>query len=180
LYLVIGFDPTFAVRSIVQAERAHSYQLPITKYQLQVCLLCRLEFAGRIPKEFGMAEPPSALIIDDEPHVRVFLRTLLKVAGVGEVWEAGTGPTGLEAYGQYKPSITLLDLSMPGPTGMEILPLIMKHDPDAMVVIMTSLNDRQIVLECQRLGATGFLLKSRPKDELLAALKEFLSEASEA
>jgi two-component system chemotaxis response regulator CheY len=131
-------------------------------------------------KTFGMAEPPSALIIDDEQHVRVFLRTLLKVAGVGEVWEAGTGPQGLEAFFQHKPAITLLDLSMPGPTGLEILALIMKNDPDAMVIVVTSLNDRETVLECERLGATGFLLKSRPKDELLAALKEFLSEAGEA
>ena len=130
-------------------------------------------------KELGMAKPPSALIIDDEQHVRVFLRTLLQVAGVGELWEAGTGPEGLEAYFQHKPAITLLDLSMPGPTGLEILALIMKNDPDAMVIIVTSLNERETVLECQRLGASGFLLKSRPKDELLAALKEFLSEASE-
>jgi DNA-binding NarL/FixJ family response regulator len=130
-------------------------------------------------RTFDMAEPLSALIIDDEQHVRVFLRTLLKVAGVGEIWEAGTGPQGLEAYFQHKPAITLLDLSMPGPTGIEILALIMKNDPDAMVVIVTSLNERETVLECERLGATGFLLKSRPKDELLAALKEFLSEASE-
>jgi two-component system chemotaxis response regulator CheY len=128
-------------------------------------------------RTFGMAETPSALIIDDEQHVRVFLRTLLKVAGVGEVWEAGTGPQGLEAYFQHKPAITLLDLSMPGPTGLEILAMIMKADPEAMVIIVTSLNDRETVLECERLGATGFLLKSRPKDELLAALKEFLSEA---
>jgi two-component system chemotaxis response regulator CheY len=127
-----------------------------------------------------MAEPQSALIIDDEQHVRVFLRTLLKVAGVGEVWEAGTGPEGLEAYLQHKPTITLLDLSMPGPTGVEILAEIIKTDPDAMVIIVTSLNEREVVLKCERLGATGFLLKSRPKDELLAALKEFLREASEA
>jgi two-component system chemotaxis response regulator CheY len=124
-----------------------------------------------------MAEPPSALIIDDEQHVRVFLRTLLQVAGVSEMWEAGTGPEGLEAFFQHKPAITLLDLSMPGPTGLEILAMIMKADPEAMVIIVTSLNDRETVLECERLGATGFLLKSRPKDELLAALKEFLSEA---
>jgi two-component system chemotaxis response regulator CheY len=127
-----------------------------------------------------MAKPPSALIIDDEQHIRVFLRTLLRVAGVGEVWEAGTGPDGLAAYQQHKPAITLLDLSMPGPTGIEILAMIMKTDPDAMVIIVTSLNEREIVLECERLGATGFLLKSRPKDELLAALKEFLILASEA
>jgi two-component system chemotaxis response regulator CheY len=129
---------------------------------------------------FGMAESPSALIIDDEQHVRVFLRTLLKVAGAGEVWEAGTGPQGLESFFQHKPAITLLDLSMPGPTGLQILALIRKNDPDAMVIIVTSLNDRETVLECERLGATGFLLKSQPKDELLAALKEFLKEAGAA
>jgi two-component system chemotaxis response regulator CheY len=128
-------------------------------------------------RTFGMAEPPCALIIDDEQHVRVFLRTLLRVAGAGEIWEAGTGPEGLKSYVQYKPAITLLDLSMPGPTGIEILAEIMKTDPDATVVIVTSLNEKETVLECKRLGATGFLLKSRPKDELLAALTEFLTEA---
>jgi two-component system chemotaxis response regulator CheY len=130
-------------------------------------------------RTFDMAEPLSALIIDDEQHIRVFLRTLLRVAGVGEVWEAGTGPAGLASYLQHKPTITLLDLSMPGPTGVEILAEIMKTDPDAIVIIVTSLNEREIVLECERLGATGFLLKSRPKDELLSALKEFLILASE-
>jgi DNA-binding NarL/FixJ family response regulator len=127
-----------------------------------------------------MAKPLSALIIDDEPHIRVFLRTLLGVAGVSEVWEAGNGPEGLEALFLHKPAITLLDLSMPGVTGIQMLALIMKHDPKAVVVIVTSLNDRETALECHRLGATGFLLKSLPKHELLAVLKEFLKEASEA
>jgi two-component system chemotaxis response regulator CheY len=123
----------------------------------------------------GMADSPSALVIDDEQHVRMFLRTLLQAAGVGEVWEADSGPRGKELYLRHKPTIVLLDLNMAGPTGLKILGQILESDPDAKVVIVTAQNDRETVLECQRLGATGFLLKSRTKEELLAALKEFLS-----
>lgn len=131
-------------------------------------------------KEFDMAEPLSALIIDDDQHMRVFLRTLLKLAGVDKVWEAGTGPEGLEAFFQHKPMVTLLDLSMPGRTGLEILALIMKTNPGAVVIVCTSINEHNIVLECERLGASGFLLKSRKKEDLLDALKGFLKKASEA
>jgi two-component system, chemotaxis family, chemotaxis protein CheY len=128
----------------------------------------------------GMVEPLSALIIDDDQHIRVFMGTLLKLAGVDKVWEAANGPEGLEAFFQHKPSITLLDLSMPGRTGLEILALIMKNNPDAVVIVCTSVNEHNIVLECERLGATGFLLKSRKKEDLLAALKGFLKKAGAA
>jgi DNA-binding NarL/FixJ family response regulator len=128
----------------------------------------------------GMSEPLSALIIDDDQHIRMFLSTLLKLAGVDKVLEAATGPEGLEAFFLHKPTITLLDLSMPGRTGLEILALIMKTNPGAVVIVCTSINEHNIVLECERLGATGFLLKTRRKEDLLAALKEFLKKASAA
>jgi DNA-binding NarL/FixJ family response regulator len=124
-----------------------------------------------------MAESPSALVIDDEQHVRTFLRTLVQMAGAGKVWEADSGPRGKELYLRHKPTIVLLDLNMAGPTGLAILSQIIESDPDAKVIIVTSQNDRETVLECQRLGATGFLLKSRRKDELLASLKKILTEA---
>ena len=128
----------------------------------------------------GMVEPLSALIVDDDQHIRVFMGTLLKLAGVDKGWEASTGPEGLEAFFQHKPTITLLDLSMPGRTGLEILALIKKTNPGAVVIVCTSVNEHNIVLECERLGANGFLLKSRKKEDLLAALKEFLKKASKA
>ena len=126
-----------------------------------------------------MAQPLSVLVIDDERHVRVFLSTLLKAAGAGQVWEADSGPRGREIYLRHKPALVLLDLNMAGPTGAETLSQIIESDPDARVVIVTSQNDRQTVLDCEQRGAAGFLLKSRPKEELLAALKEFLSEAGD-
>lgn len=126
-----------------------------------------------------MAEPLTVLVIDDEQHVRLYLRTLLEAAGVGEVWEAENGPRGLALYGQHKPALVLLDLNMPGQTGLETLNQIVGSDPDAIVIIVTSQNDREKVQACQQRGATGFLLKSQPKDELLAALKKILNDAGD-
>ena len=123
-----------------------------------------------------MPEPLSALVIDDELHVRVFLRTLLKAAGAGEVLEADNGSLGKELYVQHQPALVLLDLNMAGQTGLETLNQIIEFDPDATVIIVTAQNERETVLECARRGAAGFFLKRRPKEELLATLREFLTE----
>ncbi|HZP60725.1 MAG TPA: response regulator transcription factor [Opitutaceae bacterium] len=123
-----------------------------------------------------MVQSPSALIIDDEAHVRLFLRTLLEAAGAGDIREAANGADGAMIYAQEPTDIVLLDLNMPGQTGLDTLSQITGTDPDATVIIVTSQHDRETVMECQRRGAAGFLLKSRPKDELLEALQEFFDD----
>src|SRR5581483_10496945 len=125
-----------------------------------------------------MSELPSVLVIDDEPHVHLFLRTLLEAAGAGEIREAPNGAEGVALYAQSRPDLVLLDLNMPGQTGIDTLEQIMANDPEAAVIIVTSQHDKQTVMECQQRGATGFLLKSRPKDELLAALREFFRDSA--
>src|SRR5579859_7888687 len=111
-----------------------------------------------------MVQSPSALIIDDEAHVRLFLRTLLETAGAGEIREASNGADGAALYAQQPADVVLLDLNMPGQTGLDTLSQIVAADPEATVVIVTSQHDRDTVLECQQRGASGFLLKSRPKE----------------
>ena len=123
-----------------------------------------------------MVQSPSALIIDDEAHVRLFFRTLLEAAGAGEIREASNGVEGAAFYAQQPADVVLLDLNMPGQTGLETLSQIVAADPEATVIIVTSQNDRDTVFECQERGAAGFLLKSRPKEELLVSLKEFFSD----
>lgn len=127
-----------------------------------------------------MVQFPSALIIDDEAHVRLFLRTLLAAAGAGEIREAANGVEGATLYTEQPADVVLLDLNMPGQSGLETLSQIVATDPEATVVIVTSQHDRETVLECQRRGAAGFLLKSRPKEELLAALQEFFNDDGDA
>jgi len=130
-------------------------------------------------RTFAMAEPLTVLVIDDESHVRLFLRTLLEAAGAGKVWEADSGPRGVALYAQHKPAVVLLDLNMAGQTGVETLGKIVGSDPDAIVIVVTSQNDRETVHTCQQRGAAGFLLKSLPKEELLVALQKILNEAGD-
>ena len=127
-----------------------------------------------------MVQLPSALIVDDEPHVRLFLRTLLEAAGAGEIREATNGAEGAALYAQQPADVVLLDLNMPGQTGQETLSQIMAADPGATVIIVTSMHDRDTVIECQERGAAGFLLKSRPKEELLAVLKDLFGDTDDA
>jgi two-component system chemotaxis response regulator CheY len=127
-----------------------------------------------------MAELRSALIIDDEAHVRVFLHTLLQAAGAGEIREASNGVDGAALYAEWRPAVVLLDLNMQGQTGAETLSQIIATDPNAVVIIVSSQQDKETVVDCQRRGAVGFLLKSSSKDKMLAVLREFFVDNDEA
>ena len=67
-----------------------------------------------------MARPTSALIIDDEAHVRVYLRMLLQSVGVTTVWEAVDGKEAVALFALHRPEVVLLDLAMPGMNGPEL------------------------------------------------------------
>ena len=68
----------------------------------------------------------------------------------------------------------LLDVNMPGMDGLEILAAILAQDPKALVVMMTSLVNRQTVEECLKLGATSYIRKDTPKEAILAELSEVI------
>ncbi|HTB80438.1 MAG TPA: response regulator transcription factor [Opitutaceae bacterium] len=127
-----------------------------------------------------MAELPSALIIDDEAHVRLFLHTLLEAAGAGEIRETSNGVDGAALYAEWRPALVLLDLNMHGQTGVETLSQIIATDPEAVVIIVSSQQDKETVIDCQQRGASGFLLKSSPKEKMLAVLREFFVDDDEA
>ena len=114
----------------------------------------------------------SALIVDDEPHVSAYLRMLLRSLGVTAIWEAAGGELALELYRQHRPSVMLLDVSMPGMSGDEVLRELMAIDPDAAVVVVTSQNDHEIVQRFAQLGAMGYVLKYLPKEQVCRALAE--------
>lgn len=117
-----------------------------------------------------------ALIVDDEPHVRKYISLILKSLGATALVEASNGREGFEAYTREKPDLVLLDVNMPVQDGIETLKQIRAHDPDALVVMLTSLANRQTVEEAADSGAAHYLRKDTPRDELLATLKEILAE----
>ena len=132
--------------------------------------------AAREPVE---AAPISALIIDDEPHVRAYVRLTLQSLDVTTTWEASDGATALALYAEHAPTVVLLDVNMPMISGAETLQQLVELDPDANVVIVTSDSGHQTVRRFLELGAMGYVLKQRPPEEFRAALNELLAQFAE-
>jgi CheY-like chemotaxis protein len=116
------------------------------------------------------------LVTDDEGHIRKFLSLVLKKLGDPVVLEAANGQEALTLYQRHKPDLVLLDVNMPVLDGVQALEQIKRADPDALVVMLTSLTNRQTVEDCARLGAANYLRKDLPRDELIAQLSQVITD----
>ena len=121
-----------------------------------------------------MPRPTTALIIDDEAHVRVYLRMVLKSLGVMSIMEASHGEEALHMYADYHPEVVLLDVILPGLTSQFVLQEILAMDSQAAVIIVTSQNSSKTVQEMHDLGAVSYLLKHTPREQMMKMLAETL------
>ena len=125
------------------------------------------------------AAPITALIIDDEPHVRAYVRLTLESLDVATTWEAADGATALALYAEHAPTVVFLDVNMPTMPGAETMQQLVELDPDVNVVIVTSDSGHNTVRRFLELGAMGYVLKQRPPEEFRAALYELLAQFAE-
>lgn len=119
--------------------------------------------------------PLTALIIDDEVHVRVYLRTMLQRLGIVTTWQEACGEDAIKSYQQHLPDIVLLDVNMPHMTGPEVLRRLAELDPDVAVIVVTADQSSATIREISQLGAVGYVLKHLPPAELQKTLAEALS-----
>lgn len=119
-----------------------------------------------------MSRPTSALIVDDEPHVRAYLRTLLKELGIETCWEAGRGDEVLTLVAANNPGLLLLDLNLPGIGGLDVLRELADAHPEVPVVIVTAHTALDAAKQAAELGAFGYVLKHNSRPQVLAALRE--------
>jgi DNA-binding NarL/FixJ family response regulator len=123
-----------------------------------------------------MPRPVNALIIDDEAHVRVLLRVLLKQLGIETVWEAPDGSTALEQAAAHKPDVILLDINLPQVGGLEVLAKLKAAHPRIPVIIVSSQSTMKTVIQSRELGAAAYVLKHAPKSEVLQMLSDAFDE----
>jgi two-component system chemotaxis response regulator CheY len=126
-----------------------------------------------------MPRPTNALIVDDETHVRAFLRLVLREVGISDCWEAPDGATGLHLAAQHQPELILLDINMPQMSGMDVLTKLNAEMPDIPVVMVTANSSVSNVNEAARLGAIGYVLKHAPRDQAIAALKDAIDSLAD-
>ncbi len=119
------------------------------------------------------------LLVDDEPHIRKFVSLILKQLGSPTLFEASNGQEALEIYQREQPDLVLLDVSMPVMDGLETLKRLKAIDPDAVVVMLTSIVNRQSIDEALDYGAANYLRKDTPKEEIAKALEETIDACFE-
>lgn len=112
------------------------------------------------------------LIADDHGIVREGLARLLPTAAdIEVVATASDGAEAVSMYEQHRPDVVLMDLSMPEVDGTEATRRILAANPDASVVILTSLSDREQILAALDAGAIGYLLKDAGPAELIDGVR---------
>lgn len=121
-----------------------------------------------------MPRPRSALIVDDEPHVRVYLRMLLKQLGIEQIWEASDGLQAVEMFRIEHPEVVLLDIVMPGQLGPNVVDDLRRIDPDVSVIVVTSQIAQKTVEDMHSKGAIAYVLKHTPRDQMVKMLAEAL------
>ncbi len=112
------------------------------------------------------------MIVDDEDHVRKLITTVIKSMNCEIVGEAGNGKEAVSLFRTLKPNMLLLDINMPLKSGKEALADIKKRYPNAFVIMLTSLTDKETVEDCIELGASGFIRKDLPLDEMRDVIKK--------
>jgi DNA-binding NarL/FixJ family response regulator len=117
-------------------------------------------------------KPIRALIADDHALVRAGIRALVeKIDDVSVIAETGEGGEALRLIKELKPDVVLLDVTMPGLSGLEVLAESRKHLPNVRVIILTVHDEAEYAMQALRAGAAGFLPKSAAANELQVAIE---------
>ena len=112
------------------------------------------------------------MVVDDHPIVREGVRSLLSnYSDLDVIGEADNGAKTLERAPILNPDVILLDIHLPGTTGLDILPQLRKVVPDTKVLMLTSFDDDEYVTAALRAEAHGYVLKNVSDETLVSAIR---------
>jgi PAS domain S-box-containing protein len=116
-------------------------------------------------------DPSTIVLVDDDTDVRVLVRARLRMSGQFRV--VGEGADGAEAVAlaeRHRPSLMLLDISMPGVDGLEALPRVLEASPTTRIVVFSGFEEQGLADKTKELGAAAFIEKSTSLDALVERL----------
>jgi DNA-binding NarL/FixJ family response regulator len=112
------------------------------------------------------------LIVDDQRLMREGLATIIGLEPNIEV--IGTAVDGRDAFNkalEWQPDVVLMDIRMPGMDGVEGAELILKHLPETKILILTTFDDAELILQVLEKGVHGYLLKDMPSEAIVSAIQ---------
>ncbi len=119
-------------------------------------------------------EPFKVFLADDHPLLRTGLRmSLSQHADIDLIGEANDGFKAVEMIKKTPPDVALIDVDMPGLSGMAAIRLLRKQYPDMTLLIFSSYSDRHYIEEAMQAGANGYILKSIDISDLVEVIRAF-------
>ena len=116
------------------------------------------------------SEPITVMVVDDHPMWRENVARDLAEAGFAVTATASTGTEALTRAAAVRPRVVVLDLQIPAPSGVQVTAALVRDDPTVRVLILSASGEQADVLEAVKAGATGYLVKSASREELVAAV----------
>jgi two-component system chemotaxis response regulator CheY len=122
---------------------------------------------------------PRVLVADDEMVMRMFIVSILNKMNCEVVGQACDGNEAISMYRETKPDLLMMDINMPMKTGEEALREIVAEFPAAKVIMLTSVIESATVENCIALGASGYIRKDSPVEEIKAIINDTLKAGKE-
>jgi len=119
----------------------------------------------------GDEQAVRVMVVDDHPMWRDAVERDLQDAGFDVVAVAADGHQAIARFPAARPQVVVLDLQIPGPGGVEVTADVLGRDPSARVLILSASGEQRDVLEAVKAGATGYLVKSASRQELIDAVR---------
>ncbi|MCL2819473.1 MAG: response regulator [Oscillospiraceae bacterium] len=114
----------------------------------------------------------TVLVVDDSSLMRRLIKNIVTKHGYNVIGEAVNGKIGVEKYKELKPDVVTLDLVMDEMNGIDALKLIIKENPDANVIMVSSMGQDVIVRDAIVSGAKNFLLKPFDENQVMDAFNK--------
>jgi len=118
-----------------------------------------------------MTDAIRVMVVDDHPMWRDAVERDLQAAGFDVVAVAATGAEAIARFRATRPRVVVLDLQIPEPTGVEVTAQVLADEPSSRVLVLSASGEQQDVLAAVKAGATGYLVKSASREELVAAVR---------
>jgi len=119
-----------------------------------------------------MSDAVRVLVVDDQQLVREGIASLLGIQpGITVVGTAADGKAALNAAAELAPHVVLMDVRMPEMDGVEATAILHRRAPEVRVIMLTTFDDEEYVLQALRAGASGYLLKDLPAADLAQAVR---------
>jgi DNA-binding NarL/FixJ family response regulator len=116
-------------------------------------------------------EQRRVVLVDDHPVYREGLARLLSQSGVEVVAQAGNGPDALSIVEETAPDVVVMDLNMPGMSGVDVTRKLVERNPASRVLIVSVSAQEEDVTEAILAGASGYVLKDGPVEEVVAGIE---------